>query len=142
MKSINHYKRLNSGKKVFATINITPLTDIALTLLVVFMIATPMLMQSNINVNLPKVEKKNDSQVTKKSLVITIDKKGNIFIENKPYLVKDLKLFLKNYVMKNKDGVVIINGDKSVKYDIIAKVLDIVKNQGINKVSLGIEFRA
>lgn len=138
MKSINHYKRLNSGKKAFTSINITPLTDIALTLLVVFMIATPMLIQSNINVNLPKVENKNDN-LAQHSLVVVIDKNGNIFIDNKPFTLKSLELFLKNYEMRNPDGFVIINGDKLVKYEMVAKVLDIVKNQGINKVSLGIE---
>jgi biopolymer transport protein ExbD len=141
MKSINHFRRLNTGKKAFTTINITPLTDIALTLLVVFMIATPMLMQSNINVNLPKVESKHNNS-TKNSLVITINRYGSIYLDNKKFSIKDLKIFLKDYGVKNKDGFVIINGDKSVKYDMVVKVLDIVKNEGINKVSLGIEVEA
>ena len=141
MKSINHYKRLNNSKKSFTAINITPLTDIALVLLVVFMIATPMLIQSNINISLPKVQNKNDSQ-SKNSLVITIDKNSNIFIDNRKISLKDLKLFLKSYALKNSDEVVVVNGDKLVKYDMVVKVLDIVKNQGLKKVSLGIEVQS
>jgi len=140
MKSINHFNRLKNGKKTFTSINITPLTDIALVLLVVFMVATPMLIQSNININLPKVENKNDSQANK-SLVILIDKNGTIFINNNAIRLKELGIFVKHYSINNKDGFVVINGDKQVKYDMVVKVLDVVKSQGIKKVSLGIEVK-
>lgn len=124
--------------KSFTSINITPLTDIALTLLTVFMIATPMIIQSHISVNLPKVEHKNESLVST-FLTITIDKKGRIFIDNRQFDLKNLEFYIKDYVDKKKEVNVVINGDKSVNYDSVVKVLDLVKNLGITKISLGIE---
>jgi biopolymer transport protein ExbD len=124
--------------KSFTNINITPLTDIALTLLTVFMIATPMIIQSHISVNLPKVEHKNESLVST-FLTITIDKKGRIFIDNRQFDLKNLEFYIKDYIDKKKEVNVVINGDKSVNYDSVVKVLDLVKNLGITKISLGIE---
>lgn len=124
--------------KSFTSINITPLTDIALTLLTVFMIATPMIIQSHISVNLPKVEHKNESLVST-FLTITIDKKGRIFIDNRQFDLKNLEFYIKDYIDKKKEVNVVINGDKSVNYDSVVKVLDLVKNLGITKISLGIE---
>jgi biopolymer transport protein ExbD len=123
--------------KSFTNINITPLTDIALTLLTVFMIATPMIIQSHISVNLPKVEHKNESLVST-FLTITIDKKGRIFIDNRQFDLKNLEFYIKDYIDKKKEVNVVINGDKSVNYDSVVKVLDLVKNLGITKISLGI----
>ncbi len=138
MKTIATYKRLNKNNKMFTTINVTPLTDIALTLLVVFMVATPMMMQSNINVNLPQVEKSADVS-SDEVLTIIIDEKGHIFIDEVPISIKVLKNRIQDYASKNKNKSVIINADKTVKYDSVVKVLDIVKSEGITKISLGVE---
>lgn len=136
MRSINHYKRFNANKK-FTGINVTPLTDIALTLLVVFMIAPPVLMQSSINIKLPVIGSSQDIKAMDKPLVILIDNHSHIFIEKKQFTLKTLEKFLYNYKKS-----IIINADKSVNYETVIKVLDVVKKQGINKVSFGIEVKS
>ena len=124
----------------FTSINITPLTDITLVLLVVFMIATPIMMQSNVKVNLPQIQSKEKTSESK-ALVVTIDKKGRLFVNDKKFSIRDFETFMTDYAAKSKDKLVIIDGDKHVRYDIIVNVLDIVRKKGITKVSLGVESK-
>ncbi len=122
-------KRYNSTKQ-FADINITPLVDVVLVLLIIFMVTTPMLVKG-IKVNLPKTSS-SSKNIGKKDIVISIDKNGNYYIDK--VLVKDnaLKDFLKSH--KNKE--VIIKSDKSVAYGVVVKLIDIVKTSGISRVGL------
>jgi len=117
----------------FADINITPLVDVVLVLLIIFMVTTPMLVKG-IKVNLPKTST-SSINIEKKDIVISIDKKGNYYIDK--VLVKDnaLKDFLKSH--RNKE--VIIKSDKSVAYGIVVKLIDIVKTSGISRVGLATE---
>ncbi len=125
-------KRYNSAKQ-FADINITPLVDVVLVLLIIFMVTTPMLVKG-IKVNLPKTTT-SSSNIGKKDIVISIDKTGNYYIDK--VLVKDntLKDFLKSH--RNKE--VIIKSDKSVAYGVVVKLIDIVKTSGISRVGLATE---
>jgi len=117
-------------------INITPLTDIALELLIVFMIATPMLMQSSINVNLPKA---SQGGTTNTAITILVDKKGKIFVNDKQISFENLKFFISGDLANNPDRPVVINGDREAQYDTIVKVLDTARQAGARKLSLGIE---
>ncbi len=125
-------KRYNSAKQ-FSDINITPLVDVVLVLLIIFMVTTPMLVKG-IKVNLPKTTT-SSSNIGKKDIVISIDKNGNYYIDK--VLVKDntLKDFLKSH--RNKE--VIIKSDKSVAYGVVVKLIDIVKTSGISRVGLATE---
>ncbi len=125
-------KRYKSAKQ-FADINITPLVDVVLVLLIIFMVTTPMLVKG-IKVNLPKTST-SSANIGKKDIVISIDKKGNYYIDK--VLVKDnaLRDFLKSH--RNKE--VIIKSDKSVAYGIVVKLIDIVKTSGISRVGLATE---
>ncbi|MDR0676961.1 MAG: biopolymer transporter ExbD [Elusimicrobiota bacterium] len=135
---MNKYKK-NFKNKVFTGINITPLTDIALTLLIIFMVAAPMIIQSHIEVSLPKVEQGTDNSIVTGFLTIIIDKFGEIYIDNKNFSLKNLQLYLQDYKDQHQEVSIIINGDKIVSYDSVIRVLDIVKNLGITRISLGIE---
>jgi len=119
-------------------INITPLTDVSLMLLSIFMLTTPLLVQSGLNIELPKV--KSAQQNLKESFAeVIIDKEGNITIDNQAVSPDVLKSVLKTKLDKNENLSVIIKADKNVKYEYIMKVIDVSKQAGIKKIALGVE---
>ena len=119
-----------SNTKQFADINITPLVDVILVLLIIFMVTTPMLVKG-IKVNLPKTSSAV-SNIGKKDIIISIDKKGNYYIDKVLVQNKALRDFLKSH----KNRTVIIKSDKSVAYGVVVHLIDIVKTAGINRVGL------
>ncbi len=123
-------------KKPILGINITPLTDIALTLLTVFMIATPMFIESEIKINMPRAMHTKDI-LEKHDIIITIYKNNQIEINKKKCDFLRINEYLKPF---NLDSNIIINADKSLNYEFIIKVLDVIKHLGFNKISLGVSY--
>jgi len=124
---------------LMAEINITPFTDVVLVLLVIFMITTPIILQSGIKVNLPKASAAEAE--SSKNLIVTIDPAGNIFIEKRKVQIEDLKEELTAVLASRPDAAVIIKGDKEVKYDTVIQVLDAAKQSGAMKFALGVEVK-
>ncbi|MCP4482098.1 MAG: biopolymer transporter ExbD [bacterium] len=138
MRFTRVYKRQKRAH-LFTSINITPLTDIALVLLIIFMIATPLLIQSKIKINLPKVETEN-RQRPNHNIIIFIDEKGHIYLDDKKIEFRNLKIFIKELAMKDGEKTVTLNGDKDVRYDAVVQVLNLIREMGIEDISLGIEI--
>ncbi|MGC8765162.1 MAG: ExbD/TolR family protein [Brevinematia bacterium] len=125
------------NRKIKSEINITPLTDVSLMLLSIFMLTTPLLVQSGLNIELPRV-KNVEKANTPSNIEVLIDKNGDIFIGKNKFDIPSFETELKNK-LKNADGSVIIKADKNVRYEIIMKVIDISKKNGVKKIALGIE---
>ncbi len=119
-------------RKTFSDINITPLVDVMLVLLVIFMVTTPMLVKG-IKVNLPKTHS-GTTKIDKKDLIISIDKNGNYFIDKSPTTLEALKDYLKAHKQEFKS--VIIKSDRTVEYGIVVHLIDIIKSEGISRVGL------
>jgi biopolymer transport protein ExbD/biopolymer transport protein TolR len=114
-------------------INVTPLVDVMLVLLVIFMITAPIL-QTGIEVNLPKTRETKAEQPKPKSVVVSIDKDGNIYLstksEAKQVNVNDLPALLNDALGQAGERRVYVRGDGETPYRIIAYVLDIAKQAG------------
>ena len=121
-----------------AEINITPFTDVVLVLLIIFMIATPFIYQSSMNVQLPQASK---SEETTRDIIVTIDKRGQIFLDNTRMDLSTLKMKLLSAVRSKPNTSVIINGDRDVKYDSVIQVMDIITQAGVRNPGLGIELK-
>jgi biopolymer transport protein TolR len=124
---------------VIAGINITPFTDVVLVLLVIFMIATPLLIRSEIKVNLPRTS--TADAAAEKNLVVTIDAAGNVYLDGTRVAVADLAKNLTSTLAKRPNAPVIIMGDKDVRYDLVVRVLEIAKSVGVNRLSLAVEVK-
>ena len=124
--------------KLMAEINITPFTDVVLVLLIIFMIATPFIYQSSMKVQLPKASK---SEETSKDVIITINARGEVFMDDAKVELEALKFKLRAMVRNKPEISVIINGDKSVKYDAVIQVMDILTQSGVKNPGLGIELK-
>lgn len=114
-------------------INVTPFVDVMLVLLVIFMVTAPIL-QTGIEVNLPKTRETRTETQRPKSVVVSIDKDGNIFLstqsEAKQVNVNDLSALLSDALGQTGERRVYVRGDGDTPYRIIAYVLDLAKQAG------------
>ena len=118
-----------------AEINVTPLVDVVLVLLLIFMLTAPVL-QSGIDVAIPKTRTVN--QVTEERMVVTIDREQNVFLQDKPVNVNQLPSLLKN-AGSGKDPskrVIYLRADERVPFGAFASVMDAVKQSGITNISI------
>ncbi len=121
-----------------AEINITPFTDVVLVLLIIFMIATPFIYQSSMKVELPQASK---SEETSRDLIITINNRGEIFLDNTKMDLTALKRKLLASVKSKPNTSVIVNGDRNVRYDAVIQVMDVMTQAGVKNPGLGIELK-
>jgi len=124
--------------KLMAEINITPFTDVVLVLLIIFMIATPFIYQSSMNVQLPQASK---SEETTRDMIVTISSKGEIFLDNMKTDLNSLKTKLSAAVRSKPNSTVIVNGDRSVRYDSVIQVMDVLTRSGVKNPGLGVELK-
>jgi len=116
-----------------AEINITPLVDVVLVLLVIFMLTAPVL-QSGIQVNVPKT--KTVREITQQRTVVTIDKDQQVFLNDKPVNLNDLPDILRQQSSDTTDQVIYLRADEKVPFGAFAEVMDAVKLAGITHVSI------
>jgi biopolymer transport protein TolR len=131
-------RRRMRKSKLMAEINITPFTDVVLVLLIIFMIATPFIYQSSMKVQLPKASK---SEETSRDIIITINAKGDVFLEDAKVDLDTLKYKLEGMLRSKSDASVIVNGDKNVRYDSVIQVMDVLTRSGVKNPGLGIELK-
>jgi biopolymer transport protein ExbD/biopolymer transport protein TolR len=116
-----------------ADINITPLVDVVLVLLVIFMITEPVL-QSGIEVNVPKT--RTVKQITEQRVVVTIDRDQNVFLNDQPVNVHDLGAKLQQAGVDPAHQSIYLRSDERVPFGAFASVMDAVKQSGITNVSI------
>lgn len=116
-----------------AEINITPLVDVVLVLLVIFMLTAPVL-QSGIQVAVPKT--RTVKEITQQRTVVTVDKDQNVFINDKAVNLNDLPGILRSQNTDTSQQVIYLRADESVRFGVFAEVMDAVKQAGITNVSI------
>jgi len=132
--SPRRHGRRSGRAQPFAEINITPMVDVMLVLLVIFMVAAPM-MTSGVTVDLPK---SSASPVSGQDepLAVSITADGKIYIQKTLVPLKDLQTKLKPIAAAKKDTRIFVRGDKSVDYGKIMQVVGEINAAGFTKVAL------
>lgn len=120
-------------QSALSDINITPLVDVVLVLLLIFMVTAPVL-QSGIEVAVPQTRTVN--QITEEHLIVTIDKNQNVFLQDKPVNIHDLPRLLTSNTQKGSKRVVFVRADQKVPFGAFASVMDAVKQAGITNISI------
>jgi len=116
-----------------AEINITPLVDVVLVLLVIFMITAPVL-QSGIEVAVPKT--RTVKEITEQRVVVTIDRDQQIFLGDSPINIHDLPQRLREPNSDTTRQVIYLRADERVPFGAFANVMDAVKQAGITNISI------
>lgn len=127
-----------SGKKDYGTmseINVTPLVDVMLVLLIIFMVTAPML-QQGVDVDLPQTKAAQEMKVDKERLVVTVSKKKQVYINKTAFSVPELQAKLASIVEKNPGKEVFLRADKTVAYGFVVQVMAAIKDAGISKLGM------
>ena len=116
-----------------ADINITPLVDVVLVLLIIFMVTAPVL-QSGIEVAVPKT--RTVKEITEERMVISIDKQQRVFMGNDAVNINEIAGKLKQKIRNPQHQSIFIRSDEDVPFGAFATVMDAVKQSGITNVSI------
>lgn len=118
-------------------INIVPLVDIILVVLIIFMVTAPMIMKPSINVNLPKAA---SGEVTQPSLLnISIRADGKVILQGKEVSDQQITEMAEQELKKNPETQAVISADKDVAHGIVVSVLDLIKSVGVKKFAISID---
>jgi biopolymer transport protein TolR len=129
----------NSGNgraryKPMSDINVTPMVDVMLVLLVIFMVAAPLL-TVGVPVDLPQTKAPAINE-QKEPLVITVNAEGKLFLQNSEIADDQLVPRLQAITKNNPDADIYVRGDRAINYGRVMEVMGMVSAAGFNKVSL------
>jgi len=127
----------NEGAKVNSDINVTPMVDVMLVLLIIFMVVTPML-QKGVSVDMAKVN--NPAQMPdadkEDALLVAVNRDGKVFFGTDPIKVDDLTQKIKDRLANKTDKRVFIKADARAKYGWVVEVVDNVRAAGVDQLGL------
>jgi len=127
-----------SGNKDYGAmseINVTPLVDVMLVLLIIFMVTAPML-QQGVDVDLPQTKAAQEMKADKERLVVTVSKEKQVYINKTAFTIPDLQTKLTSIVEKNPGKEVFLRADKTVAYGFVVEVMAAIKEAGISKLGM------
>jgi biopolymer transport protein ExbD len=125
-----------SGHTAMAELNVTPLLDLAFVLLIIFIISTPLL-ENNIPLELPTGSRSPSQPLDPKSIrTVSIDRFGQVFLESKPVDLPVLEQELTAFRRETPDAAVIVRADKSLRYQQVVDVVDILQRAQISRMHL------
>jgi biopolymer transport protein ExbD len=126
----------DDNSEIYAEINITPLTDIFLVLLIIFMITSSAMIESGGRINLPKaVATRSESRGT----TVTLTPKHEIYVNQKKVSEENLEKSLQEALSISPDKTVILRGDKDVLLGDTVKVMSIIKRAGASEIAIAAE---
>jgi biopolymer transport protein TolR len=124
----------NGRYRPLAEINVTPLVDVMLVLLIIFMVTAP-LISTSVNIDLPKVSATPLNQDSE-PLKVQVDAQGNVFLQDDPVQLPDLVTKLQAIAQDHKDRRIFLRGDKANSYERILTVMATIIQGGFTKVAL------
>src|SRR5438132_2553176 len=120
---------------VKSDINVTPLCDVMLVLLIIMMIVAPLL-QQGVSVTLPKADNTVDKPETQGQTVIAIAPNKDLYLNAKPIRENELATKINELLENQKEKIVLIKGDEEVEYSAIMAVMDQLRQAGIEDIGL------
>jgi len=120
-------------RNIVSAINVTPLTDVALVLLVIFLITTPFLVENAIDIDLPDA---NSSRRPAVNLVLNIQKDGKLFLDDIPVEFETLQAAIEDHLVTSDAKLFMVRADAGTAYRHVIRAIDIAEKAGIEKVGL------
>lgn len=123
-----------NDEEIISSINITPLVDIFLVLLIIFMITSSVIDQREIALQVPKAA--NAGQQAPKASGLVVDKEGNTYLDGQKLDTASIAAVLRAAVRRDPDHQVLIGADRELQYQKVVDVIDLVRGAGITKYAL------
>ena len=127
--------QLGGGGGVKSDINVTPLVDVMLVLLIIMMIVAPLL-QQGVSVKLPVATNTTEKPDTQEQTVLAIDSNRRLYLNAVPVLKDDLQRRVTEILENKKDRIVIIKADEDVEYSAVMDAMDALRASGIEDMGL------
>ena len=123
--------------EIIAGINVTPLVDIALVLLIIFIVTSSILVKASINADLPAAA--SAEEVLPDSVSVVLDRTGALFLNGEPVTPDGLQVSLRAEIAENPDARALIAADGGLLYERVVEIIDIVRLAGFSGFSLNVE---
>lgn len=123
---------------ILSEINITPLTDIFLVLLIIFMVSSAAMVESGAKIALPQVDETSNQP---REITVTVTPGGELFVNSQPVAYDDLEQTLRGLVSAKPDLPVVLEGDKDVLFGEAVKILSMAQKAGAASVAIAAERR-
>ena len=123
---------------IVSEINITPLTDIFLVLLIIFMVSSAAMVESGAKIALPQVDETSNQP---REITVTVTPTGELFVNSQPVTWEDLEQTLRSLVSAKPDLPVVLEGDKEVLFGEAVKILSLAQKAGAASVAIAAERR-
>lgn len=130
-------KYSGGDQDAISDINVVPLVDIILVVLIIFMVTAPMIMKPSINVNLPKAA--SGDKTAPGGLSITLSTDGRILLNGAESSLEAVRAAAVAELAKNADVQAVISADKDVPHGQVVAMIDLVKTVGVKKFAISIE---
>ncbi len=123
-----------NGSNLMSEINVTPFVDVMLVLLIIFMVTAPMMIQG-VNVSLPEATS-GQLSTDKEQLVVSIDKKSRVYINDMPVAYDFLKEKMGKILESRSSREVFLKADKEISYGMVVRVMSELKGAGVEKLGM------
>jgi len=127
-----------SRRKTISDINVTPLVDVMLVLLAIFMVTATYIVKQSIDIDLPKASTGGETQTEKEPLAISLDASGSLLIGDKTTTWEALEADLKRLKDETGAKVAIVSADKISKHGDVVRLIDVLRSQGIEKLAINV----
>ena len=122
-----------SDEEMITSINVTPLVDIVLVLLIVLMVTSSYLVSKSINVELPKAA---TGETVTPTMSISVDKDGKYYLDGNPITEEQLRLRVRAAYQKDKDVKAVISADGRVQHHSVVTVIDTLRRENVTKFAI------
>lgn len=127
----------NRNRRTIAEMNLVPLIDIALILVIIFMVLTPILVQSQLTVKLPKANSGTPAEA-QTTVNVQISRTGALVIEGSPVKWESMERELTLRLPKSSQKTLLVQADRAVAVEKVVAVLDAAKRLGVGKLGIGV----
>ena len=121
---------------IITDINVTPFIDIMLVLLIIFMVTSSVSTQNGLEVDIPNISSKSDGKKNPSAVIISLDQKGDIFVDGVSVKFSDLEGNIRTSLQKNNTDMIIFQGDKASSLQITLDIIDVAKKAGAQKFAI------
>ena len=127
---------LSETDEPMAEMNMIPLIDIALTLLIILMVTTAFIKHPGVALKLPETKTHEGAPETNKDLTINVTADGKLYLDGKVQTNEQVEAHLRGIAATNREARILVKGDRSVQYAKVMEVMDMVRQAGLTRVVL------
>jgi biopolymer transport protein ExbD len=130
----------DGGEEMIAAINVTPLVDITLVLLIIFMVTATYVVKEAIEVDLPRAA--SGGETVAPTLAFALDREGRLFLDGAPATQESARAAVRAALAESAEARALISADRGVSHGRVVEVIDLAKREGLTRFAIDVERQA